>query len=598
MNNIKKIYTYKKIYFYRGIFQRIKVIEENNLKKANIKKEVQIKRKYYLFINNKKSNKKNNKKITIALTSENNKILDDTYMKDTDKKKQEDREKKVQINENIVARNDRSKYTVKFCVFLGRYSNIKILHKYIELSLKNNIIDEYHMYDFSRNIVDHNFIYEEYQRLQYIYINRIFIHNYKENIIGVKREKYDWSPFYKSIGLSGENDIIIKCDDDILFIDVFSLENAINDRINDKESFLIHSNCINNGVCAYYQQDIFLKLKSELKEYPTGGLLGILFEKPELAYVMHNQFTNDLLKDFSFLNKYVIKDRYVNSRISINFILIRGEDARYLFDVSTDDEYELSSFYPEKLGRPNKIKGDLITSHLSYSFQEKVILNRHDIVINYGKIAERYSNLMGKIIEKFNENINIYIPKFHLYKSALGNKDENEIYVVKNWINERHCYIKNMTHNKYLYIDYENDELILDSNKKTIFEIIEKEKEKEQIEIKLGIYYITRYNSLGKIRNLNIFMKYFRDDIERRLVKEEIVSKNIFYLKFLKYNTYFSIATENTKEKWTFEKVNFNSEYINYDRFIKGNKIYYRNIESNDVYTNYYLGWGLENIIW
>ena len=71
------------------------------------------------------------------------------------------------------------KYYVKFCVFLGREQNMKILHSYIELGLNNDILDEYHMFDFSRNINDHNFIFLEYNRLLNIYINKIFLHNYK-----------------------------------------------------------------------------------------------------------------------------------------------------------------------------------------------------------------------------------------------------------------------------------------------------------------------------------------------------------------------------------------------------------------------------------
>ena len=124
-----------------------------------------------------------------------------------------------------------------------------------------------------------------------------------ENQINISQHKFekiktDWSPFYKHLyENTNENDVIIKCDDDILFIDIYSLKNAINDRINDKKSFLIHSNCINNGVCTYYQQNIYPKIKDKLNIYPTGGIMGIIFEKPEIAYAIHNQFTNDLFNN-------------------------------------------------------------------------------------------------------------------------------------------------------------------------------------------------------------------------------------------------------------------------------------------------------------
>lgn len=488
-------------------------------------------------------------------------------------------------------------YNIKFCVFLGREKNMKILHHYIEIGLKNNILDEYHMYDFSRNEIDHNFIINEYERLSFLFNKRIFIHNY-ENKIFKNDEKTDWSPFYKNISNCSENDVIIKCDDDILFIDIFSLKNAIEDRINDEYSFLIHSNCINNGVCAYYQSNFFFKLKEYLSKYPTGGVLGVLFEKPEIAFAIHDQFCNDLISNIKNLNKYIINDQYIYSRISINFILLNGKDAKYLSDVSYDDEYKLSSFIPEKLCRPNKIKGDLLTSHLSYSFQTKILL-KNDYILNlYNKIKNIYKE---DIIVKYNnkQKENIYIPKLFV--------NNQEIFKVKNWFSTNNYYIKNVDTNQYLFIDYDEDFLKLSLDNKSIFEIITKKN--NIIEIKLGIYYLTRYNILGKIRNENLFLKYFNNEREREIIKEDLDidshtdTENFFYLKFLKYNLYLGmnkgIIDLNIKEKskWIFESVNNSDEYLYLTRFIKNDKFYYKNINNNEIYTNYYKGWAISNIL-
>ena len=456
------------------------------------------------------------------------------------------------------------------------------------------------MFDFSRNKDDHEFILSEYIRLNSIYINKIYLHNYDDNeeILNIPRKKTNWSPFYKKISKWNNKDIVIKCDDDILFIDIFSLKKAIIDRINDKTSFLIHSNCINNGVCTYFQNNIFLKLKEQINKYPKGGILGILFEKPEIAYAIHTQFCNDIILNLMNLNKYVIDDVYINSRISINFILINGCDLKYLDEITIDDEYELSSLIPEKLCRPNKIKGDLITSHLSYTFQEKIILNR-DIILNlYDKIKSIYIKNNKNIIN--NDNIylknNILIPKSHI---------NNEIFKVKSWFHDNHYYIRNVETNKYLFIDYEIDEFKLSDKDRTIFEIFEKN---NSIEIKLGIYSLTRYNCIGKFRNESIFMKYFRDETEKELIKEDDDNKNGFYLKFSKYDNYFSINNKSNSEeiivslkknnKWIFEKIKNKNEFIEVSRFLKNKKFYYKNIKNNEIYTNYYLGWGLENILW
>jgi len=74
---------------------------------------------------------------------------------------------------------------IKFCVFVGREKNLKILHRYIELGLNNNIFDEYHMFNFSRNNNDSNFILKEYERLSEKYLERIFIHNHENNLVNI-----------------------------------------------------------------------------------------------------------------------------------------------------------------------------------------------------------------------------------------------------------------------------------------------------------------------------------------------------------------------------------------------------------------------------
>ena len=54
----------------------------------------------------------------------------------------------------IYLKKNKKLYTnniVKFCVFAGRKSNLNILHKYVILLLNEKIIDEYHMFDFTRN---------------------------------------------------------------------------------------------------------------------------------------------------------------------------------------------------------------------------------------------------------------------------------------------------------------------------------------------------------------------------------------------------------------------------------------------------------------
>ena len=518
-----------------------------------------------------------------------------------------------------------NKSIVKFCVFVGRQSNLIILHKYIECALTNNIFDEYHMFDFSRNIKDSEFIIKEYSRLSEIFSERIYIHNHENNIINLnninlnnkntnKNDKTNWNPFYKRIyEISVDEDIIIKCDDDILFIDLNGLKRAINDRRNDKDTFLIHSNCINNGVCAYYHRNAFDKISDKLNIYPKGGILGILFEKPEIAYGMHMDFLNNFDNDIN-MNKYYINDVFINSRISINFILINGSDLKYMKDVTYNDEYEVSSFIPEKLGRVNKIKGDFITCHYSYSFQEKIMFYR-----NY--IYNKYYDLLHNNIDKFKLDMKDEKLKKQeinkLERPIIHKIDNNNIFKVKNWINTRSYYIKNADNNKYLYVNYEKDDVMVSDINRTIFEI--NFDINNEFEINLGIYFFTKYNVLGKFKNEAILAKNMQDKNERILVKEvdtrnlNDINNNSIYIKFKKYNSYLSLSERNIdfvdvtlipQTKWILEKIIKDDahadEYIIVSRIEKNNKFYYKNVNDPDsnYFTNFYLGWGWEGCVW
>lgn len=505
-------------------------------------------------------------------------------------------------------------YITKICVFLGREKNMIILHKYIELGLHENIINEYHMFDFSRNILDHNFIKIEYERLISIYPNRIFLYNSVENYDKLsKKEKVksqtNWNPFYKTLAMQlyDENSIIIKCDDDILFIDIYALKNALNDRWKDKESFLIHSNCINNGLCAYYLRNNFPMLKEKLSIYPKGGILGSLFEKPELAYVMHLQFIKDINDDIINLNNYIIDDVCFSSRISINFILIRGEDVKYLEDVSIHDEYELSSKIPEELLRKNKIKGDLITSHLSYQMQDKIILSQNYILNLYNSL---YSNYCKNRLNNNIKNNNIINNKNNIKNNNTINNTtihydiENNIFRVPNWINDNHIYIKHESTNKYIYYDYETFELKLSDTNKTLFELYNY---KENVHyIMLGIYYLSNNNVRGNFKNEQVLIKNMSNYTEKLIILEKDDNNNSFYIKFSKTNTYLSIIKDNNHltntnksiDKWIFEKPEKKESIISVTREKKNDKFFYKNIKTNEIYSNIYSGWGYESIFW
>ena len=491
-------------------------------------------------------------------------------------------------NKHFKPKIKKKKPIVKFCVFAGRQKNMKILQSYIEILLKEKIINQYHIFDFSRNIHDKDFLYDSYKKFKSKFPKQVFIHNYQENDFKqLKQNQYDWSPFYKTISTKKfyKNTIIIKCDDDILFIDILGLKKAIYDRKKDLKSFLIHTNCINNNICSYYHKTIFNDIKNELNIFPKGGILGPTFKNPFLAYNMHNSFTNDLILN-NDVTKYYIPSFYLNHRISINFILINGEDCKYFKNTSYDDEYEISSYYPEKLNRPNKVFGYCICSHFSYSLQDKILSRNNNLINLYVKLSNTYLK---------NINYKHEINQSLLNKYKINYYGNNKFYI-KNWIDEKFILKVNK---KYFYIDYFDTKIHLHNNKKTYFNI--QFFQNDIIEIHLGIYFLNRYHLNDDFKNRNLLLKLMYNNQENKIKLINTNIKNQYYMQFIKSKLYISFnedqLTLTQQPKTTIEIIKIKKIYdkIWVHRKIKNKKIYYKNLYNNHLYTNFYLGWGYEN---
>ena len=81
-----------------------------------------------------------------------------------------------------------------------------------------------------------------------------------------------------------------------------------------------------------------------------------------------------------------------------------------------------------------------------------------------------------------------------------------------------------------------------------------------------------------------------------------IKKDNLYYLKFQKNNLFINeknnrIELNNKAETlWKINKYE-NKEKIYIKRYKKNKKFYYKNLNNNNVFTNFYMGWGNENIL-
>lgn len=168
--------------------------------------------------------------------------------------------------------------------------------------------------------------------------------------------------------------LFLKCDDDIVYVDLDGLAGFIDHRRKNPHYFVTSANVVNNGVCAYFQQ-VSGALPTSLGHFerPPGGFGGTLWTDPNKANNLHDFFLAAPKKELPLPSKVVDWQE----RQSINFIAWLGRDLQHMALAKGDDEKMLTVDLPAFLERPTAIYSDFTVSHLSFGPQEKgVDVNR------------------------------------------------------------------------------------------------------------------------------------------------------------------------------------------------------------------------------
>lgn len=195
-----------------------------------------------------------------------------------------------------------------------------------------------------------------------------------------------WKNYYEHYNdKEYENDIIVKCDDDIVFIDLDKLPQFL-DFVKNSEYDLIFANTINNGVSAYYQQNKYNLIPKELMnlELPMGGYFGSLWENGKKAETLHNYFIENYKKFLNYdYKKEIIQ---IDTRFSINFFGYRGKNWNRICDSYVDDESNLTEHYVEHRNFKNILYSEFYVSHLSFYKQNETGINLNDLIEKYNKL--------------------------------------------------------------------------------------------------------------------------------------------------------------------------------------------------------------------
>lgn len=162
--------------------------------------------------------------------------------------------------------------------------------------------------------------------------------------------------------------IFLKCDDDIVYMNLDKLSDFVEFRRNNPKYVIVSANVVNNGVCAYLQQAAgSIPEHVGHFEHPPGGFGGSLWLSAERANQLHDFFLQTADKRLPLPEKVVDW----HERQSINFIAWLGRDLIHMALPKGDDERALSVDLPQLLDRPSAIYSDFMVSHLSFGPQEK-----------------------------------------------------------------------------------------------------------------------------------------------------------------------------------------------------------------------------------
>lgn len=197
-----------------------------------------------------------------------------------------------------------------------------------------------------------------------------------------------------------KNSVIIKSDDDIVFIDTGSFGEFVNNRLADPDSILHFPSIVNHGACAFHQQKHGLIDKSMgIFSHDTSG--GRLLGDGRLCAEMHRQFAENI-EDWIRNTKKINEDIKIpiGQRFSINFFAILSKDLNIYrmirHEVGADEE-DITMLATRALGRQNLINMRTTVSHLSFRTQRTARFDEEEVISLYSLIASNKNTTRPKI---------------------------------------------------------------------------------------------------------------------------------------------------------------------------------------------------------
>ena len=238
--------------------------------------------------------------------------------------------------------------------FAGRRRYLEILVRYVDKLITKGLVDEFHMWDYTRDPEDATWIRENCQRF------KIFEVQDKYGTTG-----WNWTEYYSYYPKQNLDPmtVLIKCDDDIVFIDVDKFQSFIDKRRENPQNFIAFPSIVNNRIPVSIQRQCGV--------WPniTRDEIDDIDVTKDLCSKLHKYFVKNIDEFISKLSTYgkFVVPPCSDHCVKINFITILGADIDKFthIDSSTGDEPMLSWMIPRWIGRKNYVDGSFVVSHMA-----------------------------------------------------------------------------------------------------------------------------------------------------------------------------------------------------------------------------------------
>ena len=275
--------------------------------------------------------------------------------------------------------------TTYFTVFAGRRRFLSVLMAYVRPLLEQRVIDRVHLWDYCRLPSDREFLKERLSTLRGV---EVVTPPASDRTAKFPNKWKGYYAHYASLMRPG--DLLVKCDDDIVFISNLHVLLDVARRDAEGAHHLYYPSVVNNDVAAAFQAadgvitdpDYLVGMRAAREEGRfSRSPMSDWFNCTDCAEHVHAKF---LARPEAFFTGCLHEWR-VPCRVPINLFVMRGAAVREHFGAFTSeqfvDEAYLTALLTERTKVPSLIVSDSVVVHFSFGFQhmanERALLEQY-----------------------------------------------------------------------------------------------------------------------------------------------------------------------------------------------------------------------------